>query len=73
MLVPILDARDKTIRLPADLKTIEKDFPPFEGPVPSDSLALVCYTNGGYTKDDRFHLSHNILWAVILQGPDFEW
>ncbi|KAF9455338.1 hypothetical protein BDZ94DRAFT_1327626 [Collybia nuda] len=73
--IPVLDGRGKLLKLPGSLKTIVEDLSQFDGSVPPDSLILVCYTNGGFTRGESndLNMAHNIVWAVVLEGPDEDW
>ncbi|KAF9455337.1 hypothetical protein BDZ94DRAFT_801857 [Collybia nuda] len=71
--IPIFNGCGKEIKLPTGLQTIANDFSAFNGPVPQDSLVLVCYTNGGFMRGGDFCMSHNIVWAIVLETPDVDW
>ena len=50
------------------MKDIVDTFPRFSGPVPQDSVALVCYTTSKYVKNKDIYASFNIQWAAVLCG-----
>jgi hypothetical protein len=68
--VPILDAREKKLKLPDDLKNVVKSFPRFSGSVPQDSVVLTCYTTSKYEKNGNPHASFNIQWAAVVCGDE---
>lgn len=74
-LVPVLDGRRKHIKVPKGLRTIISDLPQYDGPVLTDSVVLVCYTNGGFIsqRTSEFNMGHNLIWAVVLEAPEFDW
>src|ERR1700760_1744713 len=68
--VPVLDAREKKLKLPDNAKNIVETFPRFSGTIPQDSVVLACYTASKYEKNGLLYASFNILWAAVLCGED---
>jgi hypothetical protein len=66
----VLDARQKKINLPNDVKSIVNTFPRFSGSVPQDSVILACFTTSKYMKNNEIYASFNIQWAAVLCGED---
>lgn len=79
--VPIFDGRSKQFDLNRSLEQLERILPPFDGEIPSGSLALVAYTANAYhrsrkaegsmplTSQSIKNLALNINWAIVLGVP----
>ena len=77
--VPVFDGRNKQFDLNRSLERLEQLLPPFDGEIPSGSLALVAYTVNGYYRNPKseasrrgpsiMNLALNINWAVVLGVP----
>lgn len=79
--VPIFDGRNKQFDLNRSLEHLDQLLPPFDGEIPSGSLALVAYTANAYyrtqkaegsrreTSQSMKNLALNVNWAVVLGVP----
>lgn len=80
-LVPVLDGRNTTLRLPDNFDAI-RSLKTFPGQIPEGSVVSVAYTTYKFMKVREFrdteqnihmknmpHIGHNILFVVVLAVP----
>ncbi|KDR72194.1 hypothetical protein GALMADRAFT_74091 [Galerina marginata CBS 339.88] len=68
--IPAYDARNTVFDAQTDWPALSRVLPPFHSEVPRGSFAAVGYTCNTYLANDKWNLSCNIQFVVVMGTPD---